>query len=107
LADFYRKILKITLDENSDENKNEKNQFIITDGTGLTIAHKEETINGNGNICLAFTVDNVDKEYERLLGLGVIIKAPPTTRPWGAKNMLFYDPDGNKLIFRTILNDNI
>jgi predicted enzyme related to lactoylglutathione lyase len=105
LADFYRNVLKITLEKGSDENKNDIHQFIITGGTALTI-RKEETIknNKNENICLVFTVENVDEEYERLLKLGVEIIDPPTTRPWGARNMLFKDIDGNNLVFRTILN---
>ena len=53
-------------------------------------------------ICLAFTVDDVDIEYERLISLGINKIEPPTIRPWGAKNMIFTDPDGNQIIFRTI-----
>lgn len=53
------------------------------------------------NICLAFTVTDVDIEFERLKALGVEIVSPPTTRPWGAKNMSFLDPDKNLIIFRS------
>jgi predicted enzyme related to lactoylglutathione lyase len=103
LAEFYKKILKIDLDKESDENKNEIHQVIITEGTGLTILKNEKINNNHGNIALAFTVDDVDEEYEKLLKLGVKIIDKPKTQPWGARNMHFCDPDGNDLYFRTIL----
>ena len=53
------------------------------------------------NICLAFTVNDIDIEFERLTALGVEIVSPPTMRPWGAKNMSFLDPDKNLIIFRS------
>ena len=43
----------------------------------------------------------MDIEFERLKALGVEIVSPPTTRPWGAKNMSFLDPDKNLIIFRS------
>ena len=49
----------------------------------------------------AFTVENVDIEFERLKALGVEIVDPPTLRPWGAKNMSFLDPDNNLITFRS------
>ena len=57
--------------------------------------------NRNQNICLAFTVDDIDREYEKVLALGVEIIEPPTKRPWGAVNMSFYDPDNNMVFFRS------
>jgi uncharacterized glyoxalase superfamily protein PhnB len=52
------------------------------------------------NINIAFTVDDVDAEYERLKKFGIEIVTPPTIRPWGAKNMSFLDPDNNLITFR-------
>lgn len=102
LAEFYRKILRIDLNAESDE-QNLIHQFLITEGTALTVYNNGETKNNqNQNISLAFTVDDVDKEYERLLRLGVPIIDPPKLQPWGAKNMQFYDPDGNHIYFRSI-----
>ena len=46
-------------------------------------------------ICITFTVDDVDAEYKKLINLGVEIIDGPKTRPWGARNMSFYDPDRN------------
>lgn len=97
LADFYRKILNI-----SSDCKDEVHQFIITEWTTLTV-YNDGTIKNNPspNISLAFTVDDVDKEYERFIKLEIPILDGPTLQPWGAKNMHFKDPDGNDIYFRS------
>ena len=98
LAAFYKKLFNI--DNGSNDNTI---QFIVTEGTGLTVYNDgiERTAN-HQNICLAFTVDDVDVEFERLKSLGIKVVEPPTVRPWGAKNMIFNDPEGNQIIFRCI-----
>ena len=59
LAAFYRQLLEI-----EDENNDETHQFILTEGTTLTIYNDGMVKNNlNQNICLAFTVDDIDKEY--------------------------------------------
>ncbi|MBR4823548.1 MAG: VOC family protein [Spirochaetaceae bacterium] len=58
--------------------------------------------NQNQNICLAFTVADIQKEYEKVLALGAKIIEPPAKRPWGAVNMSFYDPDNNVIYFRQL-----
>ncbi|RAV05154.1 glyoxalase/bleomycin resistance/extradiol dioxygenase family protein [Paenibacillus sp. YN15] len=97
LANFYKTILQI------DNGSNDPvHQFIITEGTALTIYNDGiHRAKHNSNIALAFTVDNVDAEYERLKNNQVEIIEPPTTRPWGARNMHFVDPDGNHIYFRS------
>ena len=97
LAAFYKKLLG--MDNGSDD---ETNQFIISEGTALTV-YNDGTLknNRNQNICLAFTVDDIDREYEKILALGAKIIEPPTKRPWGAVNMSFYDPDNNMVFFRS------
>ena len=60
-----------------------------------------ERKNNPQNICIAFTVEDVDAEFEKLTALGIEIVSPPTLRPWGAKNMSFLDPDGNLITFRS------
>ena len=80
----------------------ETHQFIIREGTTLTI-YNDGTVknNRNQNICLAFTVDDIEKAHEKVLALGAKIIAPPAKRPWGAVNMSFYDPDNNMIFFRS------
>lgn len=98
MADFYRKILNI-----SSNCRDEVHQFIINEGTTLTVYNNGAVKNNqNQNISLSFTIDDVDAEYERLLKLGISIIDTPKLQPWGAKNMHFCDPDGNHIYFRSI-----
>ncbi len=98
VADFYRKILNI-----SSDCRDEIHQFIITEGTTLTVYNNGMPKNNqNQNISLAFTVDDVDEEYERLLNLGIYIIDAPKLQPWGAKNIHFCDPDGNHIYFKSL-----
>ena len=97
LACFYKQLLEI--DNNSND---ETHQFLITEETALSI-YNDGTVknNQNQNICLAFTVDDIDREYEKVLAFGAEIIEPSTKRPWGAINMSFYDPDNNMVFFRS------
>ena len=97
LADFYKSFLGI--DNESNDNVH---QTIIAEETMLTVYNDNSVKNNNNqNMCLAFTVDDVDEEYNKLLNLGVDIIEKPTTRPWGARNMSFYDPDKNVIYLRS------
>ena len=98
LADFYKKLLVV--DNCSDD---DLHQYIISEETTLTV-YNDGTVknNQNQNICLAFTVDDIENEYRKLQALGVRIIEPPTKRPWGAVNMSFYDPDNNVIYFRQL-----
>ena len=96
LADFYKRLLET--DNNSND---ETHQFILTEETTLTIYNDgTEKNNHNRNICLAFTVEDMEKEYEKVMSLGARIIEAPTQRPWGAVNMSFYDPDNNMIFLR-------
>lgn len=96
LANFYKQLLEV--ENNSND---ETHQFILTEGTMLTIYHDGTVRNvQNQNICLVFTVEDIEKEYKKVLSLGAKILAPPTKRPWGATNMSFYDPDHNIIYLR-------
>jgi predicted enzyme related to lactoylglutathione lyase len=97
LSNFYKILLGI--ENHSDDTVH---QFIIAEETTLTIYNDGITRKANyNNICIAFTVNDVDVEFERLKSLGIEIIDPPTERPWGAKNMMFKDPDGNNVVFRS------
>lgn len=99
LANFYKDFLGIDNDSNDPIH-----QTIIAEETMLTIYNDGTTKNNlNQNICLAFTVPDVDEEYKRIIKLGVEIIEKPTTRPWGVRNMSFYDPDRNVIYLRSIL----
>ena len=99
LANFYKELLHI------DNGSNDSiHQFLISEGTTLSIYNDGLPKNNNNqNICLAFTVDDVDEEYQRLKNMEVRIIEKPQTQLWGVRNMHFCDPDGNHLYFRSLL----
>ena len=54
----------------------------------------------NGTMEIAFslkTYDDVDKEYKRLMDLGVESVFSPATMPWGQRTCYVADPEGNLL----------
>ena len=97
LAAFYKQLLEI---ENDSED--EIYQVLIAEETALTIYNDGSIKNNqNQNVCLAFTVDDIEKEYKKVLSMGARIIEGPAERPWGAINMSFYDPDNNTIFFRS------
>lgn len=99
LANFYKALFEL-----DNQSSDEVHQTIIAEETMLTIYNDgSKKNNSNQNICLAFTVYDIEKEYKKLLGLGVEIIEEPTLRPWGAINMSFYDPDRNVIYFRSFV----
>lgn len=99
LANFYKMLLEI-----DNECNDAIHQTIIAEETMLTIYNDGSVKNNlNKNMCLVFTVDNVDNEYNKLVKKGVEIIEKPTNRPWGARNMSFYDPDCNIIYLRSFI----
>lgn len=101
LADFYKALLEV-----DNQSNDAVHQVIISEETMLSIYNdgtKKE--NNNRNMCIAFTVEDMDKEYEKIRRLGADVIEAPTIRPWGTKNMSFYDPDGNIVYLRSFLSD--
>lgn len=98
LADFYKMLLGV--DNGSEDTVH---QTILSRETMLTVYNDGESReNGVQKMSLAFTSDDVDREYARLVKQGVRILEKPVTRPWGARNMSFYDPDGNVVYIRSL-----
>lgn len=97
LANFYKLLLETDNDSNDTVH-----QTIVAEETMLTI-YNDGTIknNCNQNICLAFTVNDINYEYEKLIKLGIEIIEEPKLRPWRARNMSFYDPDRNVIYLRS------
>ena len=50
-----------------------------------------------GEIVLDFCVSDVDREFDRIAGLGVEWVHFPTDQPWGARAMMFRDPEGHPI----------
>lgn len=102
LADFYKALIEI-----DNESHDETHQTIIADETQLTIYNDGSLKNNNNqNICIAFTVEDIEYEYQKVLDLGAEIIEKPTKRPWGTVNMSFYDPDRNVVYLRSFLADD-
>lgn len=97
LSNFYKALLGV--ENNSNDNVH---QFILAEETSLTVYNDGTARPENHcNIQIAFTVEDVDAALEKVQRLGAAIAEPPTQRPWGAKNMSFFDPDGNLITFRS------
>ena len=50
-----------------------------------------------------FVIPDVDACYHDFLARGVVPTEPPATTPWGPREMVVTDPDGNRLRFATRL----
>lgn len=102
LANFYRLLLGI-----EGSNDDPVHQTLLADETMLTVYNDgTEKNNCNQNICLAFTVSDMDSAYAKVLDMGAEVIAPPAKRPWGAVNMSFYDPDRNVVYLRSFPADD-
>ena len=51
----------------------------------------------DGNVCLIFDHDDLDKLYTELKANGVELD-PPKTADWGGQELVMKDPDGNTII---------
>ena len=97
LAAFYRALLGAETDQ-----ENDAHMTVFDAGAELSVMYDERAgERDHKDVALMFTVEDVDQEYARLAGQGIIVDEPPTLRPWGAKNMLMRDPDGNTVAFRS------
>lgn len=97
LANFYKQLLDV---DNGSED--EVHQVIIGEETMLTV-YNDGTVknNQNQNICLAFTVEDIEEAYKKVVELGAEIIEGPMRRSWGVVNMSFYDPDRNVIFLRS------
>ena len=48
-----------------------------------------------GDVILDFVVDDLDRHYARIDGLGVEWVMPPILQPWGRRSMQLRDPEGH------------
>lgn len=102
---FYRDVLGFEIKED----ENTSNVFLIKDGTLFLLygrsdfekitSRKYEYIKGlNGHSEIALYVDTfeeVDREYERVIGMGAEPVLEPATEPWGQRTCYIADPEGN------------
>ncbi|WP_433627727.1 VOC family protein [Nocardia sp. CA-120079] len=63
--------------------------------TGLdSFKPKDKSGSAGEGLLVAFVVDDIDAEYERLQGEGVPIVTPIETEPWGERYFQTADPNG-------------
>ena len=96
LAAFYAAVLGV--DTATDD---PVHQTIIAEETMLTILHDDHAGDAP-TASIAFSVEDVEAEYRRLLALGMTILQPPEKKPWGAVNMIVRDPDGHPVYLRKL-----
>jgi len=103
LVHFYEQVLATT---SSGDNVH---AVISAHGAGLVIYSQDAAVKdmkfifpsdtGHGRTTLMFEVPDVDLEYQRLQAFSVKFLTVPTTYPWGARSVHFWDPDGNIVDF--------
>lgn len=98
LADFYRKLMDFPETSNDPVH-----QFITKEEPMLTIYNDGLQHSADRSpVSLAFTVDDIQKTYEKLLSMNASIVQPPKQQPWGTVNLCFRDPDGNLVYVRQL-----
>ena len=102
---FYRDVLGFEIKED----ENTSNVYLVKDGTLFLLygrsdfekmtSRKYEYIKGlNGHSEIALYVDTfeeVDREDERVIGMGAEPVLEPDTEPWGQRTCYIADPEGN------------
>jgi predicted enzyme related to lactoylglutathione lyase len=102
LAEFYQAVLGVKAEGD------DTHMELHTDGAGMAIfstsgmegmAPGSTRGTGHGGVTITFTVEDVDREYERLKALNVDFIMLPTSHPWGWRSFFFRDPDSNIVVF--------
>src|SRR5438309_1284401 len=99
---FYRDVVGVPhkfTDASYAEFATEGTRFALFDRAALTelIGRKVDGEGPWGEV--AFLVDDLGAQAERLRRAGVRILAGPVDRPWGQRTLHFLDPDGNVVEF--------
>lgn len=70
----------------------------------LQLFLSEHKGSGMDNAELYVYVDDVDSLYHQLTSKGTRVEQPPTTQPWGVRDMKLQDLDGHRFIFASKLS---
>jgi lactoylglutathione lyase len=73
----------------------EGTKFALYDRAQLPQLIGREPEGGEATMEVAFLVDDVDGEAERLREAGVTVLSGPVDRPWGQRTFHLLDPDGH------------
>ena len=102
---FYRDVLGFEIKEDEDTS----NVYLKKDGTLFLLYGRQDFekmtgrkyayvngLNGHSEIALYVdTYEEVDAEYQRVVGMGAEPVMPPETEPWGQRTCYIADPEGN------------
>ncbi len=75
--------------------------FLQLTRNGQTIFLTEHTGDCETGGAVYFVGDDVDACFSRFVASGAKATEPPEDSPWGSREMLVTDPDGNRLRFAT------
>lgn len=108
MAEFYEKIFEVEAD------KDKIHSVLNTEDLTITFydkSHAESLMgfdfaeSGNGMTYIGFNVNDVDDEYKSLKILDIARITKPKVWPWGAKSFNLIDIDGNRIMFRSWIED--
>lgn len=69
-------------------------------GTSLTLVTWFDSMPAGSLQGLVLRTDDIQADYERLVGLGVEFERPPEKQPWASYETVFRDPDGNGIVLQ-------
>jgi len=100
LTRFYESVSQATAEVLSSDyaqfqNEPCKGLAIIAQATTQAYGEGVAVAAANRSVILDFEVTDIDAEYERLQDIVSDWVMPPKLMPWGARAIVFRDPDGN------------
>jgi catechol 2,3-dioxygenase-like lactoylglutathione lyase family enzyme len=98
LARFYNEKLGVPILQ-KDQNGYDGAELGFMEGAPVIVIWDEKRWgkSSEGPVNFVFRCDDLDKTYEELRARGLAI-GPPSTTDWGGKELIFQDPDGNKVL---------
>ncbi|MDE0905760.1 MAG: VOC family protein [Planctomycetota bacterium] len=91
---FYRDVLGLSLGF-ADEDHGYASFVAGSISLGLAVVGQDQSELLGVHTGVGFSVEDLEAEHERLVGLGVDFPQKPTRQPWGGFMALMADPDGN------------
>ena len=95
---FYREVIGLPFkftESGYAEFATEGTKFALFERARLPQLIGREATNGEATMEVAFLVDDVDREAERLRRAGVTVLSGPVDRPWQQRTFHLLDPDGH------------
>jgi catechol 2,3-dioxygenase-like lactoylglutathione lyase family enzyme len=75
--------------------------FSMLSRAGLSLYLTQHAGDASAGARVYLYVADVDAWHGELVARGVAVEAPPRTQPWGNREMLLRDPDGNRICIAT------